>query len=304
MRRLAPFAALPLAVLLSGCFQIFSTLTVRPDGSAVVVERVTAEGAMAMGLMAVGQAGGSNSFEARASSLGEGVTLASVEQTYAPGSVTYVVTYDVADVNQLAYDLSDAVSPDEMGESIMGGVLTGDDEETGAEWEEDWDDDEVVSDEIEVEGDEEGEGEIEAGDEASAPYRFAFEPASGAGPATLQITVPEGAAGPGDLDASQMGGGGDSEEDTFNRLLVLFGTMTMRFDVAVNGTLVEADRGWADGARVTLSDVQMAPLLEYARDEIADGDVQAFLDARTQSEDVDIPGLRAVAPGTVTVRFR
>ncbi len=115
--------------------------------------------------------------------------------------------------------------------------------------------------------------------------------------------VPEGAAGPGEFDTSQMGGG-ESEEDSYKQALVLLGTMSMHFEVAVDGELVDADRGWADGNTVTLSSVQMGELLTYAQDEIADGNVDAFIQRQDPTADLEIPGLRYVAPGTVTVRFQ
>lgn len=276
MRRLALFALLPFALLLSGCFQVFSTLTVRSDGSAQLVERITAEGAMAMGLMSMNDlASGTSSFEARAASMGEGVELVSVEEEVAPGSITYVVTYNVPDVNALAYSLADAVDTDAVGESIMGGGMTED--PSMADGEEDM--------------------EMEDGE---PPYRFAFTPGQ---PATLEVMVPEGAAGPGEFDTSQMGAG-ETDEENYKQALVLLGTMAMHFEVQVDGELVDVDRGWAEDNTVTLSSVQMGQLLTYARDEITDGNVDDYIARQDPTVDMDIPGLRYVAPGTVTVRFQ
>ena len=96
----------------------------------------------------------------------------------------------------------------------------------------------------------------------------------------------------------------EAEEDSYKQALVLLGTMSMHFDVQVEGELVDASRGWSDGNTVTLSSVQMGDLLTYAQDEIVGGNVDDFIARQDPSVDVDLPGLRTVAPGTVTVRFR
>lgn len=277
MRRSVALLLLPALLVLSGCFQVFSTLTVRPDGSAQLVERITAEGAMAMGLMGMNDlTSGTSSFETRAVSLGEGVELVSVEEEVVPGAITYVVTYNVADVNALVYSFSDAVDPDAVGESIMGGGMT--EEPSMAD----------------------GEDEGMDMDEGEPPYRFAFTPGQ---TATLEVIVPEGGAGPGEFDTSRMGGG-ETDEENYKQALVLLGTMAMHFEVAVDGELVSADRGWAEDNTVTLSSIQMGELMTYARDEITDGNVDDYIARQDPTVDLDLPGLRTVAPGTVTVRFR
>jgi len=303
MRRLVLLAFLPLVLLLSGCFQVFSSLIVHPDGRAIIVERITVEGAMAMGMMAMEEipGDGRSSFERRADGLGEGVTFVSVEEELAPGRITYIVTYDVADVNELVYAYSDAVDPETVGQSIMGGAMGTEDPsmEGTTPCDPDWDEDCIGS-----RTENPGMDEEERMDDGEPPYRFAFTPASGGQPASLQVIVPEGAAGPGDLDMSQVGPGMETEEDSYKQALVLLGTLSMHFEVVVDGELVDADRGWAEDNVVTLSSVQMGELLTYARDEIADGNVDAFIDRQDPAADLDIPGLRYVAPGTVTVRFR
>ena len=302
MRRLRLLAFLPLALLLSGCFQIFSTLTIRSDGSAQIVERITAEGAMAMGLMMMDEipGDGRSSFERRADRLGEGVTFVSVEEEVVPGQITYIVTYDVADVNELVYAYTDAVDTDAVGESIMGGGMTEDPSMEGAmPCDPDVEDCEGTRAEDPGMDD---EGTIE--DDGETPYRFAFTPASAGRPAALQVIVPEGGAGPGDLDMSEMGRGAETEEDSYKQALVLIGTMSMHFEVRVDGALVGTDRGWTHGNTVTLSSVQMGELLTYAQDEIVGGNVDDFIARQDPTVDVDLPGLRYVAPGTVTVQFR
>lgn len=94
------------AVLLSGCFQMTSMLTVRADGSATLRDEISLTG-MARLALAEAADGGDTPFtrEAlaeRARELGEGVELASFETT----EDGYVAIYEVADVRTLRYSAS------------------------------------------------------------------------------------------------------------------------------------------------------------------------------------------------------
>ncbi len=90
------------AVALSGCFQVASVLTVRPDGSAQLRDQVTLSGMALMALEETGEGEGlfsRSEMETRAQALGEGVRLASFE-THDDG---YTAVYDVDDVRRLSY---------------------------------------------------------------------------------------------------------------------------------------------------------------------------------------------------------
>ena len=329
MRRLPLAAALPLALLLSGCFQVFSTLTVRPDGSAQLTERITMEGTMAMMMMAGG--GIMSAFEmdddtaaaeeltpeetlrrrfvGRAGSLGDGVTVASVVEELAPGQLTYVVTYDVPDVNAFAYTLSDAIDPEAM---LNGGSSEQtDDEEWEVEEIEDWEMEEVPADggmdvigdgEILDEPDAADRVEIEEADE-DEPFRFAFTPATAGGPATLRVTVPDQPLAMEDLDLGQLGASDDPDQE-LKTAYVMVGRMSMRFDVAVEGELVSADRGWTDGNRVTLSALQMGEVLNLMRSQEDPSDIGSLLAGQDPADGIDIPGLRFAGSGPIDIRFR
>ncbi|WP_412068720.1 hypothetical protein [Rubrivirga sp. IMCC43871] len=91
--------ALALAVVVSGCFQLSSVLSVRADGSATLRDEVRLSG---FGLMAMQEDAGASDeaeFEDRAGRLGSGVRLASVERR----DDGFTVVYDIDDVRTLAY---------------------------------------------------------------------------------------------------------------------------------------------------------------------------------------------------------
>lgn len=283
MRRRSLLALLPLLLLLSGCFQVFSTLTVRPDGSAQLVERMTFEG-MAAVAMAQGLSFDSDStdtdedmhgFEARAATLGEGVTFQSVEKRVEPGQLTYVVTYDVADVATLQYAFSDTANPDGL-ENLLS-----------------FDE----SDEM-----------TEMPDEGSL-YRFGFEAASGDQPATLSIVIPDSASTPmlDEMNPEEMTNQLARSENfvkEYEGAMIMMGRARIQFNVAVDGELVSTDGGWADDNRVLLSEMTMSEFLPFAREQAEAGTLASLATLRDTGAPIDVPGLRALPPGTVTVRFQ
>lgn len=97
-------AVLPLvAVALSGCFQMASLLTVRPDGSATVAETFTFS-EQALSFMTMADTAGTGladraQLEARAAALGPGVRLLSVKTD----KDSYTATYGVDRVADLRY---------------------------------------------------------------------------------------------------------------------------------------------------------------------------------------------------------
>ena len=102
-----------LSVVLSGCFQIRSVLTVRADGSAQLRDEVTLSGMALMALMdedTEDDAGplDRSAFEDRALALGEGVTLSSFE----PREDGFTAVYEVPDVEALRYSAPELPSGD------------------------------------------------------------------------------------------------------------------------------------------------------------------------------------------------
>lgn len=102
-----PVAAVALALVLSGCFQLASVLTVRPDGSGTLEDRVTlSETALGFARMAdstdaEGGLADREALEARAAALGPGVRLLRVDE--AEDGYTAVYAFD--DVSAIQYTL-------------------------------------------------------------------------------------------------------------------------------------------------------------------------------------------------------
>ncbi|GAB5533943.1 MAG: hypothetical protein Rubg2KO_01920 [Rubricoccaceae bacterium] len=279
MRRLALFALVPLLLVLSGCFQVFSTLTVRADGSAQLEERLTFEGMAAMAmlegftLMDDSTNTPESGFETRAATLGEGVTLSNVERLIEPGQLTYVVTYDVPDVSALTYSFDEASNPD--GIQALASNMGADEDMSGEEMGID-----------------------------STAYTFAFEPARSGQAATLSIVVPESRISMLDeIDPGEMNLSEDSSRE-FDSAMVMMGRARMQFAVVVEGEQVDADGGWTDGNRVTLTELAMSDFMTFAKTQVEAGDFAPLLQITTEGGSIDLPGLRAVAPGTVQVRFQ
>ncbi|WP_420455067.1 hypothetical protein [Rubrivirga sp.] len=111
-------AVLLAAVVLSGCFQVASVITVRADGSAMIRDDVTLSG---MALLAFEEAGADgpalfsrNDMVRRARALGEGVRLVSFE-TRDDG---YAAVYAVDDVRRIAYAAPSAGEGSDAGETV------------------------------------------------------------------------------------------------------------------------------------------------------------------------------------------
>ena len=281
MRRFATLLLLPVLLVLSGCFQVFSTLTIQSDGSAQLVERVTLEGMAAASMMGVlgfradsldNELAG---FEARAATLGDGVTFQSFEKVIEPGQLTYVVVYDVADVSALQYSFSDAANPEGLDD-----LFSFDESEEMAE---------VPAEE--------------------ALYRFGFEAASGSQPATLSIVVPDSAGTPmlDEMNPEEMTdqmAASENVSQEFDSAMIMMGRARIQFSVVVDGELVDADGGWVDDNRVTLSEMTMSEFLPFVREQAEAGTLASLVSLRDETTPIDVPGLRAMPPGTVTVRFQ
>ena len=119
MRPLRPvLVALALALPLAGCFQIASVLTVRPDGSALLRDRVTLSGMAALALLEGEKGGGGVDkarLQARAAALGPGVTLVALDER----EDGFTAVYSVPDVGRLRYTVPDLpVGEDDGDETI------------------------------------------------------------------------------------------------------------------------------------------------------------------------------------------
>lgn len=258
---------LTLAVALSGCFQISSLLTVRPDGSATLRDEVTLSGFALIALQDAAEMGDEETeamfdaslFEDRAAALGEGVRVVSTEIS----DDGYVAVYSVPDVSALRFSTPSIPS----------------------------------------DGDDEADGEGGPGmDEIE--MSFAFNPGD---PSTLRIVVPKpDAAKPGE-ETEEEGSEEEMEEavQMIGMMRSFFDDARMTVRVAVEGEIVDttAEAGAVEGSTVTVFDVPFAAIFDVMEDnpELISGaaDDEAMMDRLAETE-----GVTFQRPGTVRVRFR
>lgn len=122
MRLLRPALLVTLAFVLAGCFQVASTLTVRPDGSALLEDRFTFTGLAAFAMAEAAADDSSDvAFQERAAALGEGVQLVSVERD----EDGFTAVYSVPDVRRLRYTSPDpGLGEDDEDETVADESLT------------------------------------------------------------------------------------------------------------------------------------------------------------------------------------
>jgi hypothetical protein len=265
MRPLRSAAALlALALPLAGCFQIASTLTVRPDGSAVLRDRVDLSGMAVLALMdeEEGKSGVDKArLRARAAALGPGVTLMALEEREAG----FTAVYAVPDVGQLQYTVPDLP----LGED---------------------DGDETVADES---------LDLSFAFDAGSPSVLQIiVPEDGAS----DEAAPDGA--PADGGDEPMTAAERAEAAQGIRLArALLGDARITVEVAVEGDVVESDAAYRDGSTVTVYDLEFDALFDVAEEnpELMEGGeptpdrLRALLTGRE--------GVQLEEAGTVTVRF-
>ena len=128
------------ALVLGGCFQTEAVLTVRPDGSATLVEATRAEGVAALGMLRqppppLGDAALAAGLETGA--LGPGVRLVEVRDSAAFGSATRTLVYAVDDVGALAYRFGRGAALDGLSGAALSAAFSptgGSPRSASAEW--------------------------------------------------------------------------------------------------------------------------------------------------------------------------
>ena len=115
LRRSHP-ALLVVALALAGCFDVVSTVTVRPDGTALVRDSVAFTGAMGA-LLDESMQPDKGALWRRAAALGEGVAPVGVVETDAG----YVALYAVPDVGALRYSAPDFDLSEDAGDATVAG---------------------------------------------------------------------------------------------------------------------------------------------------------------------------------------
>ena len=264
MPALPRLVLLTLAVVLSGCFQISSLLTVRPDGSATLRDEVTLSGfalialqeAAEMGDEATDEMFGASMFEERAAALGEGVRVVSTELS----DDGYVAVYAVPDVAALRFS-SPSIPSD------------GDDDDDGTG---------VAEVELAF--------AFESGDPST--LRIIVPKPESEKPDDEEAGVSER---PESEDEARMIGMMRSFFDDAR--------MTVRVAVEGEIVDTTAPAGAVEGATVTVFDIPLAAVFDVMEEDpglmTGAADDQAVMDRLAEME-----GVQLQRPGTVRVRFR
>ena len=256
-------------LVLSGCLQSRTVITVNADGSGTVEETFLMQKDVVQMLAGMGEGGSfslldRDELEQGASDYGSGVNLQSAEETSTEWGSGYRAVYAFADINQLRVNQN-------------------------------------PSDDVPSQGADMG------GETPSAVENIQFA-MSGSNPSTLEIIMPEPEEGemepadsssmPEDMEAPEL-----SEQD-MQGLASLYTDMRISVDVVVNGRVVDSDATHLDGNTVTLIDMDFNRVLEEpdvmqrlaAQEPGSLSGIEALVD--------DIPGIKAELKPRVRVRFR
>jgi hypothetical protein len=264
MPRLSAVLLVGLWLFVAGCFQSAATLTVRPDGSATLVERYTFDDAFAEtvgDLSALGD-GPDGEFgpdaeeiAERAAALGPGIRVAHVERSRAPFGFT--IEYAVDDVRTLRYtpfaDANNALgeAPDEGNDGTM---------------------------------------------------RFGFTPGETA-TLQIEIAESGGAGAlkPGPKPSPQEQA---QARQMLQQAREMLGSASISVEVAVEGDIVETDAAFVEGSAVSLLDLRVGRLFDLMLANPSMLRTERPSQGQLQQLMARDPGARYQPPGTVTVRFR
>jgi hypothetical protein len=273
LRRLF-FLILGAALLVAGCMDLSSTLTVRPDGSGTLTERFVVDADMArmmQGLASVDSMGTAQDpfsgarMRAEADSL-PGLRLQSFTRIDDTTSRGYEATYRFENLNDVPFDPGpdDLLSDEEMGPT--------------------------------------GDGPLDL----MSAMRFEFTPGA---PATLTIHLPFDTAEV-SPDATMPGATPDDEdppsEAEMEMMRAMMADAGFRIAVTIDGEIMETNATHRDGATITLLEMDFDTL---ARDSAAFREMMRMSSGPT-SPDASIdrlnsfPGMTVEPRETVTVRFR
>jgi hypothetical protein len=229
-RVLMPIVAALAALVLPGCLQQHSTITLNKDGSGTIVEETTFGAQMAAMMGALGGLGGEEGgadaqpdpAKERAASLGEGVTLDKIEPLDVDGRKGVRVTYKFTDINKVKY-----TSPTES----MGGEMA-----------------ENVP--------------LPEGTEKPVAKPMLFKYADG----TLTITNPDDAlpaddAKPAEGEAAQDEAADPEAAQAEAMAKAMLSDMKMSMKIVVPGGIAETNATHVDGATITLMDIDFGKVL-------------------------------------------
>lgn len=299
----ARLAVVLAAVLCGGCFQTDVVLTVRPDGSARLVETVAVEGIVGLSVpVSLGEMGPPE----RA-----GAELVGLESAERLGAFVTTTTWEIPRLDGFRYDVRDAGRAATMLRRLVAWVHGQDDVAPfpAAEL--------AFSVAPSAAGSDARLGvavgrTLRAADLARLPWHPApLDAALGLAYGIDGPVSPEHAA---ELAARPLAPGQLGPADVLSYVpwvqaseaLVQSGTAAVRIAVAVEGEVLDAEGGWREGDRWVLADVRLAEAFPSVDDRVAlaDSAAAARFDAAVRADGLDRPGARLPPESELSLRFR
>jgi len=278
MRKLKITTILLLSIfVLAGCLEVQTTVSVKPDGSGTVRERVLVKSDMLIMMMKMAKSmkedGDENGkkkksglfdeqeLREKAETMGEGVTYKSGKILSSDDGEGYEATYAFKDINTLHVSETPDIEPPSPSSP---------DEDEGEE-------------------------------EKSEKKEITFEFTKGS-PATLVVHVPPSNRNKDTKDEPE-----DEQEETESGIemaRMMLKDLRISTVVEVQGTVVESDASFRDKSKITLMDIDFGKLLAdenlirkaMKRNDISDDEARALMK--------EYPGLKIELNKTTTVRFR
>lgn len=267
------------AGLLAGCVNMSSTLTIRPDGSGTITERVMMGSQLASMLRGMGQMGDSTDakssgelftreeIRSRADSL-SGLRLESMEMISSSEEEGYEAVYAFDNLNEVQLD----PSPDD-----------------------------VMPDRTSQDGDGGGPSDL------LSKVDMSFTPGT---PATLTITMPRDTAGGDGMDEDPFSmdtpGEGPPSDQEMRMMREMMRNSGFRLAVTIDGEIVETNATHRSGSTITLVEMDFEPLVQdsaaFRKVMVGDqesGSPEAAIDSLNA-----LPGFTIEPQRMVTVRFQ
>lgn len=255
-------------IVLAGCLQIETTVTVNNDGTGTV-ERIFMMQKEILAMMAsmgsMGEEGDAEEFslldeeelKTEASSMGSGVALVSAEPYETETFSGYKAVFSYPDINMLRINQNPAESvPDSASE----------------------------------------------GESLAEFVTFSFQKGK---PATLRISLPKDVYDEsGSGDSTDGGAQAEPAAEDLEMMKQIYGTMKMSMHVQVNGTVRKSNASYLDGSKITLMEMDFGKVVENEdklkllatqSDESIEG-MKSLLEG--------IPGIKVELQDTVEVVFR